>query len=572
MLFGALTLTVSTVVTSCKDYDDDIKNLQEQIDNINKKEPGVTTAEMSTAVSSAISALKTELEAVIAGKADNAAVVALQDKVRELEAALNNKADASAIQELIAQIGELSEEVNSVKGSLEDSKTKLEAEIKALEDELANVADAAEMEELAKKLTEAQNQLKELEEKISDNAGEIVKLTTQIGQLAEIQASIEALQTSNQAFQTAIDELKAAQGNNITEADLSKALQAYLTKDEIAKLLDNKMLDYLTKEDYAKKEQAIYDYVNNTLTANIMAKVNAAYVSLDKYNKDLKEINEKFSRYVDSESSEYKKLVSDVTALNNYKTETLQALVDLVNGTSDKEGLSKQVADLVAAMGEITDLSQTLSGYVKSTELTNYVKEADLNDKIEAYLSESMESAESTMQTLEKRLEALEIGVKAMIQSIVYAPQTVGGVVAFNSLEVEDTGVTPNKNVVVAEDKSLNISFRVSPVSAAKVFFDKYDYSFEGHEVASRAAGKIEYLNVESSSVDEATGMVNFVVSTGISAGKSYAICMHVTPKAKVGEVDNDDNLTDITSNYFVVSKSLTKIETIVLELSLIHI
>lgn len=566
MLFGALALTVSASFVGCTDYDDDIKNLQEQIDNINKKEPGVTTAEMSTAVSSAISALKTELEAVIAGKADNAAVVALQDKVRELEAALNNKADASAIQELIAQIGELSEEVNSVKGSLEDSKTKLEAEIKALEDELANVADAAEMEELAKKLTEAQNQLKELEEKISDNAGEIVKLTTQIGQLAEIQASIEALQTSNQAFQTAIDELKAAQGNNITEADLSKALQAYLTKDEIAKLLDNKMLDYLTKEDYAKKEQAIYDYVNNTLTANIMAKVNAAYVSLDKYNKDLKEINEKFSRYVDSESSEYKKLVSDVTALNNYKTETLQALVDLVNGTSDKEGLSKQVADLVAAMGEITDLSQTLSGYVKSTELTNYVKEADLNDKIEAYLSESMESAESTMQALEKRLEALEIGVKAMIQSIVYAPQTVGGVVAFNSLEVEDTGVTPNKNVVVAEDKSLNISFRVSPVSAAKVFFDKYDYSFEGHEVASRAAGKIEYLNVESSSVDEATGMVNFVVSTGISAGKSYAICMHVTPKAKVGEVDNDDNLTDITSNYFVVSKSLTKIETIVLE------
>lgn len=68
--------------------------------------------------------------------------------------------------------------------------------------------------------------------------------------------------------------------------------------------------------------------------------------------------------------------------------------------------------------------------------------------------------------------------------------------------------MTPNKNVVVAEDKSLNISFRVSPVSAAKVFFDKYDYSFEGHEVASRAAGKIEYLNVESSSVDEEPGMV----------------------------------------------------------------
>ena len=33
MLFGALTLAVSTTVTSCKDYDDDIKNLQEQIED-----------------------------------------------------------------------------------------------------------------------------------------------------------------------------------------------------------------------------------------------------------------------------------------------------------------------------------------------------------------------------------------------------------------------------------------------------------------------------------------------------------------------------------------------------------
>lgn len=565
MLFGALALTVSASFVGCTDYDDDIKNLQGQIDNINKKEPGVTTAEMSTAISSAIGALKTELEAVIAGKADNAAVVALQDKVKELEAALKDKADASAIQELIDQIRDLSDKVNSVSGSLEDSKAKLEAEIKELNAKLDKAADADEMKRLAGELAEAQSQLIKLEDMIKDNAGKIVTLTTQIGQLAGIQKSITALESSNKDFQSAIDELRAAQGNNITKADLSKALEAYLTKDEITKLLNNKMLDYLTNEEYGRKEKAIYDYVNNSVKAGIMSEISAINNRLKGYDKDLKEINDKFSKYVESESSEYKKLVSDVKALNDYKTETLQALVDLVNGTSDKEGLSKQVADLVAAMGEITDLSQTLSGYVKSTELTNYVKETDLNTKIETYLSESMKSAESTMQALEKRLEALEIGVKAMIQSIVYAPQTIDGIVAFNSLRVKDTGVAPNKYVVVAENNSLNISFRVSPVSAAKAFFDKYDYSFEGYEV-TRAAGKIEYLNVENSSVDEATGMVNFVVSTGISAGKSYAICMHVTPKAKVGEADNDDNLTDITSNYFVVSKSLATINSITLE------
>ena len=41
MLFGALTLTVSTVVTSCKDYDDDIKGLQEQVDKITSTSPPV---------------------------------------------------------------------------------------------------------------------------------------------------------------------------------------------------------------------------------------------------------------------------------------------------------------------------------------------------------------------------------------------------------------------------------------------------------------------------------------------------------------------------------------------------
>lgn len=34
MLFGALTLSVSTSLTSCSDYDDDVQNLQQQIDEV----------------------------------------------------------------------------------------------------------------------------------------------------------------------------------------------------------------------------------------------------------------------------------------------------------------------------------------------------------------------------------------------------------------------------------------------------------------------------------------------------------------------------------------------------------
>ena len=50
MLFGALTLAVSTTVTSCKDYDDDIKNLQEQIDKVTSTNP-VSTEDMKATIS-----------------------------------------------------------------------------------------------------------------------------------------------------------------------------------------------------------------------------------------------------------------------------------------------------------------------------------------------------------------------------------------------------------------------------------------------------------------------------------------------------------------------------------------
>ena len=105
MLFGALTLAVTTTVTSCKDYDDDIKGLQEQVDNIKSTNP-VSTEDMKAAV--------------------DAATKALEKKVKDLQDLVDGKVTA----------------------------TDLEAKIKVLEDKLAagdkTVADA---------LTAAKNEL-----------------------------------------------------------------------------------------------------------------------------------------------------------------------------------------------------------------------------------------------------------------------------------------------------------------------------------------------------------------------------------------------------------------------------
>ena len=63
MFFGALALSTVTYV-GCKDYDDDVKGLQEQIDNINQKGADVTTEAMNAAISSAIAKVQADLDKI----------------------------------------------------------------------------------------------------------------------------------------------------------------------------------------------------------------------------------------------------------------------------------------------------------------------------------------------------------------------------------------------------------------------------------------------------------------------------------------------------------------------------
>lgn len=110
MLFGALTLAVSTTVTSCKDYDDDIKGLQEQVDNIKSTNP-VSTEDMKAAVEEATKALEkkvSDLKAVVDGKVTT---TDLEAKIKELEKALA-AGDKTVADDLIAAKNELQLAIN----------------------------------------------------------------------------------------------------------------------------------------------------------------------------------------------------------------------------------------------------------------------------------------------------------------------------------------------------------------------------------------------------------------------------------------------------------------------------
>ena len=149
MLFGALTLAVTKTVTSCKDNDDDIKNLQEQIDKITSTSP-VSTEDMKAAVDAA----KTEL----------------QTKVTNLESQLKDK--ETAIKTLEENIVKLKEDLAKGEGvdvvalakKLAESENELVTLIKAndqtIKDLNASVKELNDMSGILDKLVAAEKNYK----------------------------------------------------------------------------------------------------------------------------------------------------------------------------------------------------------------------------------------------------------------------------------------------------------------------------------------------------------------------------------------------------------------------------
>ena len=133
MLFGALTLTVSAVVTSCKDYDDDIKGLQEQVDKITSTSP-VSTEDMKNAVEKAKQDLQTQLNDLSALVENPDGEKTLKEKIAALEQALAD-ATGDKAKDLAIRLADLQNQLTTLQKILkgEDGVSGLEKKIEELE-------------------------------------------------------------------------------------------------------------------------------------------------------------------------------------------------------------------------------------------------------------------------------------------------------------------------------------------------------------------------------------------------------------------------------------------------------
>ena len=187
MLLGALTLAVSTTITSCKDYDDDVKNLQEQIDKINSSSP-VSLEDMKTAIAAAKTELTTE--------------------INKLSEALENK--EASIKKLEVEIKDLTEKLNTAQG------------------------DATEAKELASALANKQNELQTL---VNANDKTLQALKDSYDKLTGAEGDIHTLKQ----FVADYENNKVISENAKTD----KLLAAFINSTIAQKLDGKELVDYI---------------------------------------------------------------------------------------------------------------------------------------------------------------------------------------------------------------------------------------------------------------------------------------------------------------------------------------
>ena len=149
LLMGTLTVASMSTFTSCKDYDDDISNLQEQIDKL------ATADQLSQKVS--------ELQALI--NSNQTGISSLETKLKEVKATADSKATLDQVKDILAGYAtnesvtkEANEIVNAAIKALQEKDIK---DLKALIETAQGTADDALAKAIANK-TAIENALKTL--------------------------------------------------------------------------------------------------------------------------------------------------------------------------------------------------------------------------------------------------------------------------------------------------------------------------------------------------------------------------------------------------------------------------
>lgn len=452
-LFGAIAL----VASGCADYDSDIKNLEQRIDeiesnqiksiesqikNINESLPkleqtdkdlkGMITSLEGTAADLAKSISDNE-KSIAAVKSD------LESAVKDLQAS-----DKKNKEELIAAINTAKGEILA---NLESAKTEIEGKLTTINNTIADLQKKdAELEKKISDLKEyVDKEIKGTKDWATATFATLAQYNGIVEQIAGINSEISGLKKS-------LTDLETRLTNKFTE-DLNKAVSDLNGKiaDEVSGLnerIDKEVSDITTA--YTTAISTTRDELEKAWAANLKT-------SIDELEKSMKSwVNEKLTAYWTIEETkaalaaqktdletklEAQKVLlkglidantGDITKLNEALAETGKNIEANTKAISDLESdLEKAKTDITTAYEEaISDAISTLEGRL-DTKLTNVIK--TVNDRIDEIVSDwesRIKSCEDQVKAaIDKMNEALkEMGVDSKIQSVTYRPEYSDGV------------------------------------------------------------------------------------------------------------------------------------------------
>ena len=340
LLMGALFIASVSVFTSCKDYDDDINNLDGRV----------------TALENSLEKQVAQLSAVQAECAANCAKTAAE--VEAAKKVLDTKADKAAVDAAIEAA------IKGAEATAKELDAQLLADAKAYADKVA--ADAAAQAQAAA-VAEAKKLAEDLQAQLNSKVGteDFNKAISELNQKIEA-VNVEGLNKLIEEF----DPLKSAvDANKVAIEQINNqitALNAF--KEEIEKDFPGVKADVATAlEKLAAQEQALKDQKDELEKAIKAAK--------DEFASQIEELNKKIdnsqtvaalaSRVSDIES-QILVINGSITSLTNSTTENANAIAEIKDAMTKAEAAIGELGD---AVKKIDNLSLFLEKFVTSIYL-----------------------------------------------------------------------------------------------------------------------------------------------------------------------------------------------------------
>ena len=507
LLMGVLTLTSVSTFTSCKDYDDDISNLQGQIDKL------ATADQLSQKVA--------ELQALISSnKSDISSLqseLAKKTTLDEVKAVLANYAEKQYVEDALATLdaavkaqgGDITALQAAVKAA-QDAADKAAADAKAATDEinetlktLATKAEVTEVKDAANAAIEAlkAGDIKTLQDKQADILNTLKTVATQ-NDLKDVAAAAQkALDDAQKDNSKALADLNTAVKNaqskaDTAAADATKALADLVTTtknaaDALKLAKDNKATLDAVAESLGKgysKENTVADAIKA-----IQAQVGTPNKELGTLDTRLAAIESVLNGVKDDDTKlglatkvtnienklkdiigEYTTMVTEVSLVGSYhlnvnpKDPTTTESQDILFGKADLTFMSDNVAaDLTFGKGQKDNTGAVVA---EASDQQTYKKGTPFNNETSIVVRVNPTNAELTKNTTIKLVDSkgrdlsdvLELGTPERFNTLLSRASAASGLwtipvkvkagVATDKIEqkVGGTGADKNNHVLYA--------------------------------------------------------------------------------------------------------------------------